>query len=174
LSKDFEDDIKALTNWNSYVELIGTYGTHYLKTAKMGARFQENIYFSSEATSEEISSAKSKANSNSISAGLSGGGYGVEVSASYTRDAASSSSSSKASSESKSESVSRGGMRQFGQIDASGKCGDLLGDENILFPVEYETEPLFKLIDPKKYPKQRRNFQLLLSRMIGAGKQCAK
>lgn len=51
LSKDFEDDLKKLKGWDTYVEFIATYGTHYLTKAKMGSRFQENIYFSSSATS---------------------------------------------------------------------------------------------------------------------------
>lgn len=140
----------------------------------MGARFQENIYFSSEATSKEISEAKSKANSNSFSASVSGGYGAFSGSASYARDSDSKSSSSSEKSESREESTSIGGMRQFGQIDASGKCGDLLGDENILFPVEYEIRPLFHLIDPKKYPRQRRYMQHILNIMIREGNNCAK
>lgn len=174
LSKDFEDDIKKLYAWDSYVKFVSTYGTHYLRTAKMGARFQENVYFSSESTSEEIAVARSEANSDSISASVSGSYGAFSGSASYQGDFASNNSNSKDDSESKEESVSRGGMRQFGQIAASSKCGDLLGDQNILFPVEYETEPLYKLVDPKKYPNQRRHLEGLLTTMIQQGARCAK
>jgi len=40
--------------------------------------------------------------------------------------------------------------------------------------VEYETEPIYKLVDARKYPHQRRLLQGLLSTMITQGKVCAQ
>jgi len=57
----------------------------------MGARYQENIYFSSDATSEDISKATKQANSNSISVSASGGFAGFSGSASYSGENESSS-----------------------------------------------------------------------------------
>lgn len=51
-----------------------------MKKAKMGARFQENIYFSETATSTEISNAQSSANSNSFGAKVEGSFGGFEAS----------------------------------------------------------------------------------------------
>jgi len=144
----------------------------------MGARYQENIYFSEEASEQEVSSAQQSANSNAfeVSGSISGTYKGVtaEASASHGEQSESSSESSNSSSSHQSESVSRGGMRQFGQINASGKCGELLGEDNILFPVEYETEPLYKLVNPRKFPRQRQLLESLLSTMITQGKECAQ
>jgi len=50
LSEDFTKDLQKIRNNQQAFEFIRIYGSHYLKRAKMGARFQENIYFSEEAT----------------------------------------------------------------------------------------------------------------------------
>ena len=72
-------------------------------------------------------------------------------SAEANEESSSSNSSGKSSSNSSSKSSSVGGMRQYGQIKASGKCGDLLGDENILFPVEYQSAPIYTILKSSQY-----------------------
>jgi len=86
----------------------------------------------------------------SVSASV--GGFSGGASAAHNESKTSGSESSNASSSHASESVSKGGLRQFGQIAASGKCGDLLGQDNILFPVEYEIEPIYNLAHPGSSP----------------------
>lgn len=161
-------------SWTSAYECIGTYGSNYMRKAKMGARFQENIYFDENAAEKDVSTATSKANANSFSGSVSGsyGGFSAEVSGG--RDASSSNEDEESSSESNIESVSVGGQRQFGQIAASGSCGELLGEENILFPVEYETEPLCKIVNSRTYPKARSYLEHFLKHMINQGGQCSK
>lgn len=167
-----------MSSHKSAFEFIRIYGSHYLKRAKMGARYQENIFFSSSATETEMAAAKSAANSSSFgaSASVSYSGFGVSASASasHKEEESSSSESSKGNTSQQSSSVSQGGIRQFGQIKASGKCGELLGEDNILFPVEYETEPIFKLVDAKKFPKQRAYLEYLLRTMMSEGAKCAQ
>lgn len=58
LSEDFKSDLQSVTDEASAFQFIKTYGSHYLKKAKMGARFQENIYFSEDATESEMTKAR--------------------------------------------------------------------------------------------------------------------
>lgn len=169
LSEDFKADLEGINNWPTTYEFLSLYGTHYLKKAKMGARYQENIYFSEKASEEEIQSSSNEANSNSFSASASASYGAFSGSVSGGRDSAESTETSEESTIESSESVSTGGIRQFGQIHASGKCGELLGEDNILFPVEYETEPIYKLVDPTKYPNARKYIELFLKLMTEAG-----
>ena len=118
LSDDFTKDLHNIRDNRQAFEFIRVYGSHYLNRAKMGARFQENIYFSEEATAQEMSSAKEQANSNAfgVEASVSGGyaGVSVGVSASHKQESSSGSKSSNSSSSHSSKSVSKGGLRQFG------------------------------------------------------------
>lgn len=141
----------------------------------MGARFQENIYFTETATSKEISSVKSSANANSFDTSVKGGYKGFSGSVSVGRDADSSKSSSNSSSNSKSSSTSAGGMRQFGQIKASGKCGELLGDENILFPIEYDSKPIYSILRSSKYALAKKTLESYINQGLRAkGTECIK
>lgn len=174
LSDAFREGLEGITSWHETYEFIQTYGSHYIAKARMGARFQENIYFDENASETEMSSAKEAANESAFSVSASGSYGGFSAEASYGQEKSGSSSESSSSSNSQSSSVSKGGMRQFGQIAASGKCGELLGEENILFPVEYETEPIYKLVDPKKYPKARAFLEHFLIILIKRGDECSK
>ena len=50
LAENFKADLASVVDQKSAFKFIKLYGSHYLSRAKMGARFQENIYFSEEAT----------------------------------------------------------------------------------------------------------------------------
>ena len=82
LSEDFKKDLTTVKDWASAHKFVSTYGTHYMRKAKMGARFQENIYFTETASSDDVASAKSSANANSFAASASGsfGGFSGSVS----------------------------------------------------------------------------------------------
>lgn len=151
LSEDFKADLAKVNSYESAYDFFSLYGTHYLAKAKMGARFQENIYFSEKATEVDMQSTMNEANSNSFSGSVEASYGAFSGEASAGREASSSNESSEQSTIENSESITTGGFRQFGQIAASGKCGELLGEDNILFPVEYESVPIFKLIDASKY-----------------------
>ena len=58
LSEDFKADLAKVNSNETAFKFIRIYGSHYLKRAKMGARYQENIYFSETASSEEMSEAR--------------------------------------------------------------------------------------------------------------------
>lgn len=104
------------------LEFIKLYGTHFLTEAKMGARFQENIYLDSKLTETEKEDVRSKANSNAwgVSGGITSlsGDSGVE--GSYDNEKESSSENEGASSTSRNSNYQVGGVRQFGQIAANG------------------------------------------------------
>lgn len=105
LSEEFLKDLAAIDDWPSTFEFFKNYGTHYMKRAKMGARYQENISFNSKATEEEISEAKSRARNDAFSASVSGGGWGFEASASYSGEIDSKSESEEKKSSSRSDNI---------------------------------------------------------------------
>lgn len=52
LSDDFKKAVNKLTGEAGAFAFVQKYGTHYIEKAKMGARFEQNMYFSIEATEE--------------------------------------------------------------------------------------------------------------------------
>lgn len=156
-SKEFQKDLLKVKDLTSAHKFASTYGTHYLKKAKMGARFQENIYFPLLATSSEISKAQSSANTNAF------GGSETSVAA-----------SSENSSNTGSKSISVGGARQYGLVDALGECGDLLGRDNILFPVEYQSAPIYTILKDNKYADAKKNLQEYTEQLYERGTECGE
>jgi len=60
-----EQDLSKIATDRDAFYFIKMYGTHYVESAKMGARFQENIYFSEETSSDEIKQVVANASKNS-------------------------------------------------------------------------------------------------------------
>lgn len=78
LSQEFKEGLAEVKDVPSAVKFIGFFGTHYLKKAEMGARFQENIYFEESATEQERKEAWEQANGNVFSVSGSGSKTGEE------------------------------------------------------------------------------------------------
>lgn len=55
--------------------------------------------------------------------------------------------------------MQKGSTRVYGQIKSDDNCGELTGDTDILFPVEYELQPLWKILDDSKYSAQVKLFK---------------
>ena len=84
------------------------------------------------------------ASSFDMEASVKAGGFKAKTSGGST----STSDDSKSTSAMKAQmsSVKIGGKRQFGMIDASGSgCGELLGDKNLLFPIQYEQKAYWEI-----------------------------
>lgn len=82
LNEEFKNDIKKVRSKKEVYWFFSLYGTHYLKRAKMGARFQENIYLSNLATESEVKDIRNEANKDSftMSAGFGIKGFGFKSS----------------------------------------------------------------------------------------------
>lgn len=65
-SQDFQADLSILKDLPSAMRFIRLYGTHFIKRADMGARYQENIYISSETTEREKKQIKRKADEDGV------------------------------------------------------------------------------------------------------------
>jgi len=144
----------------------------------MGARFDQNIMFSETATEETISKASqaSKSSSTTFSAKVEAEGWGASASVGTTQGNKSGTDSSKSNSKSsnKSNSVSTGSTKVYGQINMNNKCGKLTGGQDILFPVEYDTEPIWKAFDPTKYEAQIALFKTFLNDLRANLLSCAE
>jgi hypothetical protein len=143
-SKAFKEEASKVKDPKSVYAFIQDFGTHYVKLAKMGSRFEQSYYFSETTSEEEVSSAQQSASEDSMdysaSGSVSGGGFGVSASASFSHSESESetkeNSSSNSSSKSHSSRESTSGSKIFGMVNAAGtECGDIVGEQNILFPV---------------------------------------
>lgn len=66
-------------------------------------------------------------------------------------------------------------MRQYGQINASGKCGDLLGEDNILFPVEYDSKPIYEILRSSQYASAKSVLEQYINKGLRTkGSECIK
>lgn len=92
LSADFRADLEKVQSMAATHKFLATYGTHFMKKAKMGARYQENIYFDESASAEEIASTVSETNANSFKTSIEASYNGFSADASFERKADSSSS----------------------------------------------------------------------------------
>lgn len=120
----------------------------------MGARFEENYYFSEATTSDKIATAQEEASTDSFafSAAVSGsakaGGVKVKGSASGGANETTTATTSASASveQSQTASVSTSGTKIYGMVNAAGtKCGSLVGTQNVLFPIKYDTIPIWEL-----------------------------
>jgi hypothetical protein len=106
-SKQFIELADKVKDEKTAFEFVKMFGSHYVSRAKMGARFEENYYFSEEASSSEITKARSKASEDSMSFSASvkgsGGGWGVSVSASASHSNESKSASNSSNRDSKAQ-----------------------------------------------------------------------
>jgi hypothetical protein len=153
-TEKFMEEASKVNNDATTFEFVKTYGTHFVSRAKMGSRFEQSYYFSEKASTKDISEAKQMASADSLSfsksASVEGGGFGFSGSASASSKKSKSSEKAKESSNSRGHSfmsnMSTSGSSLSGMVNASGtECGEIVGEQNILFPVQYETVPLWEI-----------------------------
>lgn len=66
-------------------------------------------------------------------------------------------------------------MRQYGQIKASGKCGELLGDDNILFPIEYDSKPIYSILNSSEHATAKQALAAYINEGLRTkGSECIK
>lgn len=80
LSEEFKKALEEVKDKKSAIKLISLFGTHYLTQADMGARYQENVFFTSEATSQEVALGQKRASGTSL-------GFSAEIKKKKEEDA---------------------------------------------------------------------------------------
>eukprot|EP01084_Bolivina_argentea_P192215 330025_1 len=132
---------------------IGTFGTHVLDLARMGARCRKTTFFSSSLSNEAHSRAAEQASStsNSYKGSASGSyfseGLSVSASASYSQATTKGHTSSydtnqESTMETEYESVT---LDCIGEVDVTSACGYMLGTQDQPALVGYRMKPIWEL-----------------------------
>lgn len=121
-----------------------------------------------------MATTKSTAQSSSFSFSAEAGVEGfASASAGTDQSSESSTDSTSESSTSSSSNYSTGNTKVYGQINTDMGCGGLTGDEDILFPIEYQTKPLYTLFDNETYATQNAWMKNITDTLLEQGLACA-
>eukprot|EP01084_Bolivina_argentea_P042523 78398_1 len=165
----------------SVIKFFHDFGTHVIKTGKMGAHCSKTTHFSSGMTSEAYSRSNEHAGSQawgfegSVSGSYSASGASASVSASFSHNSESSYSKHAEASGKLSETVdiSEESTDCSGEVFISSICGDMFGTQNQPVLVGYTLKPVWEIGLFEQYQVANDSMLEVLDSIGLAGIECA-